>query len=133
MFTIYQDSQSIISERGASFHQASSTNIYEMNSFTLNQRNHIKEDLTVYENNIISSLKLNLLSEQETKDKSFQQILLDSVIHHFILDLDSAEKIILKKSQNLENLVCLGFDDSKPLNKQIIVLDGFVHFVGIKY
>lgn len=133
MFTLYHDSHSMISDKGASYHQTSATNIYEMNSFTLNQRKTAKEDITVYENNIISSLKLNLLSDEETKNKSFQQILLDNVIHHFILDLDSSEKIVLKKSQDLESLICLGFDDSKPLNKQIVVLDGYVHFLGIKY
>lgn len=133
MFTLYQDSQSMNTIKKTFIESHLLSNIYHRKSFTQNHINVAKENMIVYENDLCKNLKLNSLSAKQINEKYFQQILLDSLIHHFILDLDSSEKLILKKSQSPNDIICLGFDDSNPLKKQIIVLDGYTHFVGIKY
>ena len=132
MYTLYQDSESYISNNYNSYRKNSTSNNFEMNSFSLNKNNE-QEDILVYENKLEKFLLLSPLTEEEKNEKNILQILLDNVVHHFLINLDSFDSIDIKNSKNVSDVKCIGFDDYKPNNKKIIILDGYTQFIGIKY
>ena len=92
------------------------------------------ETFRVYEPNIPLELTMDPISASEISNRSFHQILLDSMIHHFIIDMDSRRPVQLNGGEHsLNQLICLGFDDSRENKRKIIILDAFNHFVGINY
>jgi hypothetical protein len=72
------------------------------------------------------------VDENTIKLKEFQQILLDSMIHHFVVDWDKSERLNLLKRNSLENLVLLGNDLQNLEKQRLLVIDNYLQIYAIK-
>lgn len=66
----------------------------------------------------------------ETRD--FQQLFLDSMILHFVVDLDNPQDVQFSDKSSLENLIVVGNDNYVADKLRLLVVDNFSQFMTIK-
>lgn len=104
-----------------------------MQYFCKKNHNLTKAQFKVFEGQLPSEMLETKINENTLKKKEFQQILLDSIILHFVVDFDQKQVLDLAKKNSVETLLPVG-NDNYTLDKQrLIVLDDFSQFLAIKF